>query len=158
MLARATMLAFAVLVLTIVSNEAVDAAAVNRPYTVTITVTEQDQLQREWIDDGVLHIRGQRFVDAVTGDLTGTQVSIANIDLNVITGEGTGSASFELDTDHGSWSGHFSGQIHSYAFSGRIEGNGTGDWKGTQILGSFMQTGDQPETFVEHGRILTTSA
>jgi hypothetical protein len=53
-------------------------------------------------------------------------------------------------------SGHLSGQIQTFAFSGHLEGEGTGESKGTRIQGVFWQTGNNPETFIVKGRILDT--
>jgi hypothetical protein len=130
------------------------AGTSERSFTVTIVVTQKSAPERQWVDQsGILHIRDQRFDDAVSGDLTGTQVSMANIDLDIATGTGAGNAGFELDTDQGTWTGHLSGQIQDFMFSGELEGKGA---NGTEIRGRFSQTDADPETFVVNGTILDT--
>ena len=153
---RLAVLGLVVPLLAIAMGGAAHADATTTSFTATITVVQTGAPQRQWVDDGILHVRHQRFSDDVSGDLSGTQVSIGSIDLNLATGEGTGRARLELATDRGSWSGHLSGQIQNFAFSGHLEGEGTGDSKGTRIQGVFWQTGNNPETFIVKGRILDT--
>ena len=141
------------LAIVIAGGMPVRAAAARTSFNAVITVWQQGQPERQWVDEeGILRIRGQRFTDDVSGDLIGTQVSLANIDIDLATGNGTGEASFRLATNQGTWDGHLSGQITHGSFKGQLEGRNASD--GTTIHATFVQTRNNPQTFAVTGSIL----
>jgi len=89
----------------------------------------------------VMHIRGEiergtiEPTDNPDCDPTftnGTIEMVVNINLNLITGEGTvfGTHVITSNESDASWVGSFTGQIKETGFSGKSISHGSGDWEG----------------------------
>ena len=96
-----------------------------------------------WFTDDftMMHIRGEiergtiEFIENPECDSTftdGTIEMVVNINLNLITGQGTvfGTHVITSNESDASWVGSFTGKIKETGFSGKSISHGSGDWEG----------------------------
>lgn len=101
-----------------------------------------------WVsDDGVQHIRDFPVAGPVWGDLNGTLTVIANINLDLATGDGTAFGTFVLDVEWNGLIGTFEGRSQ-WKYDGFLITNGQGSARGT---GDFEGMHMQANFFNEDG-------
>jgi len=139
----------AMAVATVASTPRAHAAASTTEVTMLETTISQSAPTREWVEDGVLHLRGRTDVLAVSGSLSGTLTATLDINLHLATGDGDFSGDVVLATPSVTWDGSAHGQLVHGLASGSYVGQGT---DGSSIRGAFSQI--SADTFSDRAVIL----
>ncbi len=97
--------------------------------------------------DGMQHIRDFPVAGPVWGDLNGTLTVIANINLNLATGDGTAHGTFILEVEWNGLIGTFEGRSQwKYdgfrIVAGQGTAHGTGDFEGLRMKANFFTAED----------------
>jgi hypothetical protein len=106
---------------------------------------------REWVSDGVDHVRGWTAVYGTTGDqyAAGTSTIVANWNLDLATGNGTlwGTADIALSAFNGGWHSTWNAKFEGFVWSGQAVGHGYGDLEGWQSRLELQSTGPGTDAF-----------
>ena len=124
------------------------AAATKIPLTSVATAfTPTGPPERQWVDDeGVLHFRGLPVSSPLTGDFVGTDFLIVNRNQDP-DGNGDSFGTFVWDGVWAGGSGTFEGRWSSIiGVGGDFVGQGSGDFEGMRIMGSFTGPSGGPTT------------
>ncbi|MFQ5707488.1 MAG: hypothetical protein ACE5HO_08585 [bacterium] len=93
-------------------------------------------------EDGVTHFVGATNLGTFTGDLgEGSVTFVFNATLDA-TGSGPFNGQVTLATDQGTWEGHVRGQTVFGQSSGEFKLQGTGEFAGMKVLGTFEEIDD----------------
>jgi len=125
------------------------AAASTTQVSLTETTVSIVGPTSEWVEGGILHVRGRTDVNAVSGDLQGTLTAELDLDVNLASGDGDFHGQFTLATQRAIWSGSARGLLQGWGASGTYVGRGA---DGSEIFGAFRQTG--AATFTDRAEIL----
>jgi hypothetical protein len=103
---------------------------------------EQIDPGEEWMEDGVLHVRGRIIRDRLETDnvrVTGFLTVNYDYDLNVATGGGTMTSTWSVDPDEyeGTWGGRSLIEFTNFILTGDGIGRGYGEFQGIKITVSF---------------------
>lgn len=131
------------------ASGAADNAAVKIDFESEELLAPTGPLGKIWVsDDGVQHIRDFEVAGPVWGDINGTLTVVANINLDLATGDGTGHGTFVLDVEWNGLTGTFEG-TSQWKYDGFLVSNGKGSADGT---GDFEGMHMQANFFDDHGR------
>jgi hypothetical protein len=114
------------------------AAPTTTPAAASAPLTVADPGTTRSSGDTV-HVRDLVLVGPVSGDITGTIMTVANLNGVPTTGTGTASGTFTISGAAGDWEGNFHGQFDAGVFSGRLAAKGTGAYDGQTLRGSLAQ-------------------
>jgi len=117
------------------------------PLTIAVSGTTS-------LSGGILHVRHLVLVGPVSGDITGTITTVANVEVVQATGNGTASGTFTISSAAGAWTGHFNGRFDAGVFSGRLVARGTGAYAGQILRANLAQTGPTTNVVRLTGTIL----
>jgi hypothetical protein len=129
------------------------AAATMTAITATGPLTIADS-GSTCLSGGTLHVRDLVLEGPVSGDITGTITTVANVEVVRATGNGTASGTFTISGVAGAWTGHFNGRFDAGVFSGRLVARGTGAYAGQILRGDLAQTGPTTNVVRLTGTIL----
>lgn len=106
--------------------------------------------EREWIDGaGVLHVRRQSSKRDITGDITGWEevVSNVNLDLATLDGEAWGEVTFHVTWDGraGTFRARYSMKITDGYADGRVVGHGAGELEGVKLMAHVFDVDPPPD-------------
>ena len=126
-------------------------AATSTSFTTNEQVIAVDPPASQTQRGDLLRIRGQRFTALLSGDIDGTLVLVADIDIDVTTGNGTIRGSFTIQLDDGrSFSGTFAGTLRGGLGNTRFVGRGA---DGSAVVGRTVESA--PGVAVITGTITT---
>ncbi len=134
----------------LLATTGVQAKATKTPFTHLAIVTAEGVPERMWMDEeGILHIRGLTVTFDQTGDMTGTSVVVANLNIDPSTGNGHmwGSRTF-VGTWHSPWGdlsgtfeGRFTGTLTAGALFGKRVSHGSGGFEGMKEKATVYSIG-----------------
>lgn len=126
-------------------------AATSTPFTTNEQVIAVDPPASQTQQGSLLRIRGQRITALLNGDIDGTLVLVADIDVDVTTGNGSLRGSFTIQLDDGrSFSGTFAGTLRGGLGTTRFVGRGA---DGSVVVGRTVESA--PGVAVITGTITT---
>ena len=120
---------------------------------------EQIDEGKEWMSDGILHVRGRIIRDRLETDnvrVTGFLTVDYDYDLNVTTGNGTMTSTWSVDPDEyeGKWEGRSLIKFTNFILAGNGVGRGTGGLKDMKITVTFDETPPPYDEIHEFGYII----
>lgn len=121
--------------------------------------SEQIDPGEEWVEDGILHVRGKRGINRLETDndrVTGVLTIEYDYDLNLTTGAGTMTGKWHVDPDEyeGTWQGRSSLVFTNFILSGIGIGRGYGDFQGMKLTVNFDETPPPYDPIHEFGHII----
>ncbi len=129
-----------VVLVVLVSVVPASAQAEQLHFTGTNCVYPLSPPERSWIsDDGILHERGTGLISYNVADSdygTGIMIVNANIDLDLVTGNGHtyGTLTIYPDAYNGTFEGNWTSHISDGSLRGTAVAHGTGDLEGLQMF------------------------
>lgn len=140
----------------LLATTSVQAKATETPFTGIETTDSFGVPEREWMADGVVHVRGLPVETTFEGAFAEGTFSFSNdvvfnLNLDPVTGDGDAFGSFALSGTWGDLEGSFEGRWTAEITAGAVllayVGQGSGDFEGMKIVGKG--TGSLPfETIV----------
>ncbi len=150
-----------VLTLLLLSTGGVEAKATKTPFTHVSVAIDEGVPDKVWMDgDGILHIRGLTVTFDQIGDMAGTSIVVANINIDPLTGNGdiSGSRVFvgTWDSPWGVLSGTFEGRFSGTYTAGIIfaerVSHGSGGFEGLKEKATVRTIG--PGVTLNEGIVL----